>query len=105
MVGTTPPNMGLLGFLFEADPDVLIEAETICELAEEIQFRIMKAFAQMKICPEKAIEIDGERWAPEKVWKALQDLYDWTVRVCSHSEGSAVAIVGRGAICGRNTLC
>ena len=102
-MATTTPPMGLIGFLFDSslESTPAADCQSICEMAEEIRRRILLAFAQMTICPDTAIEIDGEKWAPDKVWKALQDLYDWTHRACRKEEPTAVAFISSAYSCGQ----
>lgn len=95
--------MGLIGFLFDSSLETTPapDCKSICEMAEEIRRRIMLAFNQMAICPQASIEIDGEKWAPDRVWKALQNLYDWTYRACQKEEQTAVAFISSVYSCGR----
>jgi len=99
--------MGLIGFLFDGSTESqpTPDCQSICEMAEEIRRRIMLAFLNMSACPDRAIEIDGEKWAPDRVYKALQNLYDWTFRACQREEPRAMAFIHSAYQCGRSNDC
>lgn len=100
-MATTVPNPGLIGFLFSSERESLPPdpCDDICAMAIKLRRRIIEAFMRMEICPDRAIEIDGERWDPERVYRALQELYNWTFDICRKEEDSAVAVFHSNSSC------
>lgn len=95
-----PVHSGLVGFLFDTSLDGADRSMDICEMAYELRKRIWCKLRTLKMHPDNPVEIDGEVWAPERLTKALMDLYDWTFKACAN-ETQAVAIIGGSARCGK----
>lgn len=106
-MNTTLPSTGIIGFLFDGavESSPAPTCASICEMAAEIRRRIMLAFMQLQFCPGRPVEIDGEQWAPEKVYKALQDLYDWTYKACQQEEPRAAAFIVSSSPCSTARHC
>lgn len=100
MASTLPPQ-GLIGFLFQGTPEDQVPAcDDICTMASELRTRIMRALLDMEINPDKSVEVDGEVWAPDRLYSALTRLYDWTFRACQKEEPTAIAFITHGRTCG-----
>jgi len=96
-----PCNMGLIGYLFDtslAGPD--IREPDVCEMAAEIRKKIWCKLREIQLSPNQPVEIDGEKWAPDRLVEALMKLYDWTFMACAH-EDPGVAIISSNTRCGR----
>ena len=107
MTNSTPPPSGLIGFLFDASREAVPaeDCQSICAMAAELRRRIMYALLKMELCPDRAVTIDGETWAPDRVISALRRLYDWTYQACRQEEPRAVAFVHSAYQCGRSNDC
>jgi hypothetical protein len=84
------PELSLLGYALDADMrGTPVDEKTVCELAEDIRRGILCRIATLQLDPNKAVEIDGERWDQPGLIQSLKDLYEWTYLICGLQDQAA----------------